>query len=140
MKKKNIVSYIITIFWMILIFTMSSFDATKSSNQSNFIVNIISHILNINNISLLSIIIRKLAHFTEYLILGILISNTINKTHKKYLLALIICFLYAVSDEIHQIYVPGRSCQITDMIIDTTGSLTGIFLYKLIIKIKRSSK
>ena len=67
--------------WMFLIFIMSSFDATESTNQSNFIVNIITNIFKIENIELLSFIIRKLAHFTEYLILGLLVANMFTKNN-----------------------------------------------------------
>mgnify|MGYP002535108124 FL=1 len=120
--------------WMLLIFLMSSFDATESTNQSNFIVNIITDIFKIENIELLSFIIRKLAHFTEYLILGFLTINMLNKNDisKKYLLSILICIIYATSDEIHQIFVPGRACQIRDILIDSIGSITGVYLYKLI--------
>ena len=120
--------------WMFLIFLMSSFDATESANQSNFIVNIITDIFKIENIELLSFIIRKLAHFTEYLILGSLTINMLNKNDisKKYLLSILICIIYATSDEIHQIFVPGRACQIRDILIDSIGSITGVYLYKLI--------
>lgn len=120
--------------WMLLIFLMSSFDATESTNQSNFIVNIITNIFKIENIELLSLIIRKLAHFTEYLILGFLAINMLNKNDisKKYLLSILICIIYATSDEIHQILVPGRACQIRDVLIDSIGSITGVYLYKLI--------
>lgn len=120
--------------WMLLIFLMSSFDATESTNQSNFIVNIITNIFKIENIELLSLIIRKLAHFTEYLILGFLTINMLNKNDisKKYLLSILICIIYATSDEIHQILVPGRACQIRDVLIDSIGSITGVYLYKLI--------
>ena len=126
--------------WMFLIFLMSSFDATDSSNQSNFIVNIISNILNIENVSLLGLIIRKLAHFTEYLILGVLVINmfTKNNARKYYLLSILLCILYAISDEIHQFLIPGRACQIKDILIDSIGSITGIYLYKLISKRKKS--
>lgn len=119
---------------MFLIFLMSSFDATESANQSNFIVNIITNIFKIENIELLSFIIRKLAHFTEYLILGFLTINMLNKNDisKKYLLSILICIIYATSDEIHQIFVPGRACQIRDVLIDSIGSITGVYLYKLI--------
>lgn len=119
---------------MLLIFLMSSFDATESTNQSNFIVNIITNIFKIENIELLSLIIRKLAHFTEYLILGFLTINMLNKNDisKKYLLSILICIIYATSDEIHQILVPGRACQIRDVLIDSIGSITGVYLYKLI--------
>lgn len=131
---KNKPSTVLVAIWMIIIFLMSSFDATESTNQSNFIVNIITNIFKIENIELLSFIIRKLAHFTEYLILGFLTINMLNKNDisKKYLLSILICIIYATSDEIHQIFVPGRACQIRDVLIDSIGSITGVYLYKLI--------
>lgn len=124
--------------WMFLIFLMSSFNATDSANQSNFIVNIIANIFNINNIILLSLIIRKLAHFTEYLILGILVINmfTKNNAKKSCLLSILLCIIYATSDEIHQIFTPGRACQIKDILIDSVGSITGIYLFELLKKRK----
>lgn len=119
---------------MFLIFIMSSFDATESTNQSNFIVNIITNIFKIENIELLSFIIRKLAHFTEYLILGLLVANmfTKNNINNLYLISIILCIIYATSDEIHQLFVPGRACQLRDILIDSIGSITGVYLYKLI--------
>lgn len=120
--------------WMFLIFLMSSFDATESTNQSNFIVNIITNIFKIENIELLGFIIRKLAHFTEYLILGLLVANmfTKNNINNLYLISIILCIIYATSDEIHQLFVPGRACQLRDILIDSIGSITGVYLYKLI--------
>ena len=120
--------------WTFLIFIMSSFDATESTNQSNFIVNIITNIFKIENIELLSFIIRKLAHFTEYLILGLLVANmfTKNNINNLYLISIILCIIYATSDEIHQLFVPGRACQLRDILIDSIGSITGVYLYKLI--------
>lgn len=136
--KSNKLSTVLVLIWASLIFLMSSFDATESANQSNFIVNIIANILNINNISLLCLIIRKIAHFTEYLILGTLVINmfTKNNISKSYLLSIILCVIYATSDEIHQLFIPGRACQIKNILIDSVGSITGIYLYKLLIKRK----
>ena len=136
MKKQ--LSIILVLIWMIIIFIMSSFNAEDSANQSNFIVNIISNIFNIENVKLLSLIIRKLAHFTEYLILGTLVINmfTKNNDKKTYLLSILLCIIYAISDEIHQIFTPGRACQITDILIDSVGSITGIYLFKLLKKRK----
>lgn len=132
--QKNKISLLLVILWMIFIFIMSSFDASSSSNQSNFIVDIITSIINIKDTELLSFIIRKLAHFTEYFILGILVINLITRYDKKIIIAILLCIIYATSDEIHQIFVPGRSCQITDIMIDSLGSIMGIYLYKLITK------
>lgn len=136
-KKLNI---ILVIIWMMFIFIMSSFNSNESSNQSNFIVNILSNIFNISNIEILSFIVRKLAHYTEYTILGILVYNLIYSYNKKIYISIIICIIYATSDEIHQLFIPGRSCQIKDIMIDTFGSLTGIYLYKLTNSLKLSKK
>lgn len=127
---KNKRNLIIVIIWMLIIFIMSSFNSTQSSNQSNFIVDIIANIFNITNTSTLSIIIRKLAHYTEYLILGILVINLNNNKNKGLYLSMIVCLLYAISDELHQSFAPGRSCQLVDVTIDFIGALTGIFIYK----------
>ena len=56
--------------------------------------------------------------------------------NKKVYISIIICILYAISDEIHQIFVPGRSCQIFDMIVDCLGSITGIYLFYVVNKFK----
>ncbi len=137
---KNKPSTVLVAIWMIIIFIMSSFNSVESSNQSNFIVDIIANIFKIENIELLSFIIRKIAHYTEYLILGLLVINmfTKNNINNLYLISIIFCIIYAISDEIHQLFVPGRACQIKDILIDSIGSITGIYLYKLISKRKKS--
>ena len=120
------VNLLLIILWMIVIFIMSSFNANSSSNQSNFIVNIISNIFNISNIETLTIIVRDLAHFMEYFILGILMYNY----DKNILRIITICILYAISDEVHQIFVPGREFQYSDISIDSLGSIIGILIMK----------
>lgn len=133
-KYKKYLSILLVILWMSFIFIMSSYDSNESSQQSGLIVGIITNIFNISNKDILSLIIRKLAHFTEYLILGFLTINMLNKNDisKKYLISILICIIYATSDEIHQIFVPGRAYQIRDILIDSIGSITGVYLYKLI--------
>ena len=134
---KKTINVLFVLIWMIIIFIMSSFDSSESSNQSNFIVNIISNIFNIDNINALSLIIRKLAHFSEYFILGILVYNS-TQNYKKYIwLPIIICISYAISDEIHQIFVPGREGRVLDITIDSIGATIGIYslqVYKKLLK------
>ena len=127
MKKK--ISILLVILWMLLIFIMSSANSTESNSQSNYIVDIIANILNINNLNKLSYIIRKLAHLSEYFILGMLTNNMVKIHNKKTIISVIICILYAVSDEIHQSFVPGRSAQIIDILIDSIGATLGILLF-----------
>lgn len=139
MKNKKF-SLLLLIIWMILIFVMSSFNADISSNQSGMIVNFISKIFNINNMELLSLIIRKMAHFLEYFILGILMLNVIINYNKKIYLSYIFSILYACLDEVHQLFVNGRSGQITDVLIDSTGIILGILLYRIIRYKKKNDK
>lgn len=80
-------------------------------------------------------IIRKSAHFSLFATLGFLISMTVG--HRKLFSfasagVLIFCFLYAVTDEFHQSFVPGRSCEFRDMMIDTSGALTGMLVSMVI--------
>ncbi|MBR6985289.1 MAG: VanZ family protein [Ruminococcus sp.] len=88
-------------------------------------------------------IIRKLAHFTVYTALGFFSSLTVGRRKllsKGTAVNMIFCFLYACSDELHQYFVPGRSCQFTDVLIDTSGALTGTLLTMLLFTIIRSRK
>ena len=132
MNKKR--SIILVIIWMSIIFIFSSFNSDTSTEQSNTIVNIIANLFNINNIELLSLIIRKIAHFMEYFILGVLVLNMLRYTNKSITLGIIICILYALSDELHQILTPGRTFKIYDIIIDSLGSVIAILGFKKIIK------
>ena len=134
MKK---LSVILVIIWMIVIFMLSSFNGNISSAESNSIVIFISNLIHYTgDINTLEIIIRKMAHFTEYFILGILVINALkyNTIKDMMKLSILICILYASLDEIHQLFVQGRDGKIFDVLIDTLGSLSGIFLYKFLRK------
>ena len=131
---KKYLKLILVIIWMIFIFMMSSFDATESGRHSYLIAAFVSKLLNIKDIMLVVMIIRKLAHFTEFLILGILVSNWLKEKYNNIHLNFVICAIYAISDEVHQLYVPGRSCEIRDMLIDILGSMIGILVFTMISK------
>lgn len=79
--------------------------------------------------------VRKVAHFTEYLILSLLLYNALVVSgvskNKIFLIALLICFLYSCSDEIHQLFINGRAGKLYDVVIDTTGSLVGLVILKV---------
>jgi len=51
------------------------------------------------------------------------------------LFSLGICVLYAVSDEVHQLFVPGRGRQVRDVLIDSAGAIVGIGLYRVVSRI-----
>ena len=139
--KQKLLPWILVILWMALIFFLSHQPAIESSELSSGITKRVYDIIKMiaPDISLdlgsFNHIIRKLAHFTVYLILGILVANGLIYTRTSrintILLALLICILYAISDEIHQIFIPGRSGQVSDVLIDSSGGLAGIFLLNI---------
>lgn len=147
-KKFNIwiiISIVLVILWMITIFWFSSQVGDDSSATSGntirkivkfFYTNITTENLELI-VQTLQPFVRKLAHFTIYTIGGFLLYNlSIQlKLKSKFINSLGFGILYAISDEIHQFFVPGRSCRIFDVFVDTCGLITGITFYIIIIKI-----
>lgn len=125
---------------MTIIFLFSNQQATVSKNTSDdFIkstVNVVSHLSNNININFIidnySFIIRKSAHFTLYLVLGLFVYNACRDNKKRIIISLFICIFYACTDEFHQLFIIGRSCEIRDVIIDSIGSFIGILIYNYI--------
>ena len=132
--KKTIIKILLVIFWMTVIFCFSNQVSDDSTELSNSVIrNTICKISKDCNKTIKNTFkpVRITDHFCVYLILGLLVMNCF-KINKKYIIySIIICLLYSISDEIHQIFVPGRSCELLDIMIDTLGSLLGITgLYK----------
>ncbi|MBQ6943402.1 MAG: VanZ family protein [Ruminococcus sp.] len=140
LNKFQIFCGIMTIAVMVCIFLFSCENADDSSDTSGNFVNLIISIFygDYDELPLweqeeirgnISHFIRKTAHFTIFAALGFfafLTSGQKKLLCKGTAAVLIFCGLYAVSDEIHQYFVPGRACMLRDMLIDTCGSLAGI--------------
>lgn len=130
---KNFKYFIPAFIWMIVIFIESSMTGDSSSNQSNIIVQFVYSILSIplKYQNLISFIIRKCAHITEYTILTLLLFYGLYKNDYHYLfLSFVISFIYACGDEIHQLFVNGRAGQIQDIFIDSIGIIiAGLIIY-----------
>lgn len=133
---KKYINIVLLIIWMIFIFMMSSYDAVESSSQSGYFVNLISDFFSNIDTDILSFIIRKIGHFIEYFILGILSYNVIKSYNKNIVYAIIICILYAISDEIHQIFIVGRTFRVFDIFIDSSGSFLAVYLVNYIYRNK----
>ena len=77
---------------------------------------------------------RKIAHFTEYAILGFLAARAFRTSpnpainRRWFLICLAVVVVYALLDEYHQSFVPSRSASIVDSLIDTAGGLTALFI------------
>lgn len=76
--------------------------------------------------------LRKMAHFAEYALMGVLVFRIlychIKKGIRRYWLAVLWVFVSAAADEIHQYFVPGRWASISDVLLDTCGGAVGAFL------------
>ena len=126
-KSKVVVHLLITILIMLFIFWQSAMPAAVSELESDSIVSRLAEWLQADE-DLVSFIVRKSAHFTEFLILGVSLFLTVWNLRKRssFWIPWAIGAAYAVSDELHQHFVPGRSCEVRDMIIDICGVLVGV--------------
>jgi Predicted integral membrane protein len=148
MKKKIIIliSWSAVFLWMLLIFCFSSQVVEKSRMLSEGIVitsiDTVEKVTPVSDFDMeqLEYFVRKNAHFFNFLVLGILVVNAKRRSGFKglkwFIAALVFCILYAVSDEIHQLYVPGRGGQLQDVLIDSAGVLAGSTLYVITGKIR----
>ncbi len=86
-------------------------------------------------------IIRKVAHFSIYTLLGIFLMNFMITFKRSFyqvgLLSTFLGFIYACSDELHQLFIPGRSGEFFDICIDTFGVITGIIIVTIVVKLYR---
>ncbi len=125
-------------------FIHSSMPADISSDESEAVMNILQDILRFIGFSaeLTDHIVRKAAHFCEYSAIGIFLMNTAysfckTRPHKYCLQIGFFGLLTAVIDEAIQLNVPGRSGQITDVLLDFSGIITGAFAIWIILLIYR---
>lgn len=151
-KQKILIALVITV--MGLIFYFSNQIADTSEDLSKGIIYDIVNKFNLAQgktqnqkeelILQLNKIERKIAHYTIYTLLGImlflLIINIKKENKKAIIITIIIGAIYATTDEIHQIFIDGRTALITDVMLDTLGVTTGEFISMLIIGIYNKIK
>lgn len=159
---RKVFSNILIILWAGLIFFMSSMDTNESNGKSKAIINDVveksvetTNELGITNkqpsesnkkkvIDKLNYPLRKVAHASEYFIFTILIlialKNSGVKGNKRFIIALVICFAYACTDEYHQTFVNGRNGQFSDTLIDTFGGFISCLMYTFMMKINKIRK
>lgn len=117
---------------MAIIFYFSSRPANQSAGQSSVVTLFLQRLFHTEAIT--EHMVRKFAHFTEFAGLGFLINTALYYSidKKKLPLGIAIGSAYAGTDEIHQIFVDGRSCQFTDWALDTAGIVTGAIIFLIL--------
>lgn len=123
-----VISAIALLAVLVVIFLLSAQNGEKSSSTSGFFTELIEAIF---GQPADEAIIRTLAHFCEYAGLGFLMCNFIFalKDKLKPLLSILLSCAYALSDEIHQYFVPERACQLSDFAVDTAGIIVGVGVF-----------
>lgn len=132
-KTVKIVSWVLVIVCMAVIFILSAQTGSQSDQTSDSFIGFFSLGFSVD-------IVRTAAHCLEFAGLAVLIFNALYWTFDRFrpFLAFAVSALYAVSDEVHQLFVEGRSCQLIDILIDSFGAFLGIIgamiLGKILIK------
>lgn len=136
---KKYYKWLVVFLWMILIFLFSNEPGITSTETSNFFVKRVAFLEDCFGIPLdiLTFLIRKSAHFFLYFVLGVLVSNATRGIKKYWIVALLLCLLYACTDEIHQLFVIGRSGELKDVFIDFMGSSLGIYCIYYFYKLRK---
>ena len=147
-NKAGIIWLFLMLIWLMVIFSFSAKKADESTVMSHSVGKLIGNIVIPEYRSWpkdkqeqfaekIDCPVRKCAHASEYAVLGVLMLGTAysfseERGKKNRLLCWCAGTAYAATDEFHQLFVPGRSCQFRDVCIDSAGILTGIVLFSMI--------
>lgn len=137
-KKVCIAVAIAAVIWALIVFSNSLRIGIDSKAQSLGLLAMLTRwlpLLKSFDRAVLHALLRKLAHWTEYTILGVLLARAF-ACKKDCKLALFVAplvtgFILASIDEAIQLFTPGRSGKFTDVLIDTVGIVCGILIYRL---------
>lgn len=151
-KKINLIRTILIlllIFLFVIIFHFSNQNGEKSGSLSRKVTeNVTKNVKSIQKmeksekekiLDKIEHFIRKLAHFSLYMLVGILTMSLMStydlKQKNRIGISLLIGVLYATTDEIHQAFIPERTAAIGDIGIDSCGVIVGIWLIAILLNL-----
>lgn len=151
MKSLNKIAGLLMLCWMVVIFMFSAEPDTESSELSGSVSYRIVSVVNtitashwdenelLDRAELIDYPVRKCAHMSEYAILTLFGFVTFSFLHsrRKFLIPIGITFIYACTDEFHQLFVPGRAGRFTDVLIDTTGGIIMLLFIAIVTHVAR---
>ena len=143
-KRRAVISWVLVVAWACFIFFMSAHTGSDLSSGDDLVSRIklwldgVQAALFGEGVDAVS----SIAHFCEYLVFGALICNAFRchvPARTALVAAVLVASLYGVTDEIHQIFVPGRFCDLVDWAVDMVGAAIGSTLLWLKARSKVSS-
>jgi len=133
--------WVLTAIWAVIIFNLSG--ASCSSASSGRLLSMIFNWLSISvlpqTLDRLNFLLRKTAHLSEYAILAMILYHSIKPaddrswSRRSAFVALLVSGIYSLTDEFHQVFVPGRHASLYDCLLDTTGAFLGLLLLSSVI-------
>ena len=156
MKRRRTLIYALPFFVMVFIFIQSALPDSLSGRESGLVVSLLLKFVEANP-DKLSFIVRKCSHFLEFLLLGATLVPAVRQWRSGRLerssgrlhggrleslsearsrrgavigagMSWLIGTVYAMTDEFHQMFVAGRSCELRDVMIDSAGVLCGVLI------------
>jgi VanZ family protein len=130
--------YLPLVAWLVFI-SFASTDSFSAANTSRIIGPVVLWLFpntSPETMLVIHLIVRKIAHFTEYAILAYLAARTFRTSPKQslatrwFLISLVIIIIYALVDEYHQSFVPSRTASIYDSLIDMSGGLVTLLVLR----------
>ena len=146
LNKRKEIFLSLAIIWMLVIFVFSAQKSEESTKLSNgagrYVVTTVNEVMDkgwdeekVEEYALaIDHPVRKLAHATEYAILALLWFGALGSKPQ----AVVIAFLYACTDEFHQLFVPGRAGLFTDVLIDTSGAAAVMLVVWLVCRVNKA--
>lgn len=141
-----VLSWLLVVVIAAVIFFMSSRNANELNHETGIVSAIKTWLMQQTNMLFgHSVDVSPIGHFTEFCLLGAALANALRwhlPLQKSAGAAIILGSLYGVTDEIHQIFVPGRSCDPADWLVDTIATMVGVLIISLCVRqrLKRQGK
>lgn len=140
-------------FMMVIIFIFSHQHGATSANISNAVANTLqieqqSEYVAVSAQPLFAgLSLRKYAHIILYFLLGVsaflVVMDGQQKWYVRLFIALVICFLYSCSDELHQMFIQGRDASVKDLYVDALGygvAIVGMNILQAIVRVRKLDK
>lgn len=132
-RNRRAVSWVLVALWAVVIFLMSANTGEDLTDGDGLVARVRALLMSAQvawfgaGIDLVS----PFAHFCEYAMFGFLLQNALGCSlapRRALLLAIVVASAYGVTDEFHQLFVPGRACDPVDWMVDTAGAALGALL------------
>ncbi len=133
-KKRTCLLIFLWFITAIVMYIIFSFSAQSAEGSKELSQGLLDRILKIIPFEISHVFLRKTAHFSEYALLGAVSFCAFSFTlkRKSFLWGWVLATAYAITDEIHQLFIPGRACRAFDVFIDSSGAAAGIAFAALV--------